>query len=330
MQLKFRTEIKEELSHIKITHEDQLFFIGSCFSSNIGKKMQEYKFQAMVNPFGILYNPHSIGKCLDHALTGKQFKEVELREFKGIYFSYDFHSDLSDTTEAGLLEKVNNQLTSSREKLQNCKVLFITLGTAWVYRLKENKRIVANCHKQASDLFEKEMMQVPEIEEALKKSIQSILDINPSIKILFTVSPVRHLKDGFHNNQLSKSSLLLGVDAICKQFEACHYFHAYEIFMDDLRDYRYCSEDLLHPNSMAVEYIWQKFSEKYFHIETHQLLEEIESLKTALAHKAFHPKSVEHQKFLSKLKDKITKLSNRKHLDYTHELIFLEQQIENQ
>src|SRR5690606_34438809 len=166
------------------------------------------------------------------------------RESKGIHYSYDFHSDLSGISPTELLNKLNPQLQLSREKLKNCDLLFITLGTAWVYRLKENNQIVANCHKQAAEHFEKEMMQLPQIISALKNSIQSLLQLNPKIKVLFTLSPVRHLKDGFHNNQLSKASLLLGVDAICKEFEACHYFPSYEIFMDDLRDYRFCKDDL--------------------------------------------------------------------------------------
>lgn len=294
--------------------------LGSCFSNNIGEKLQESKFKVSINPFGIIYNPVSLSQNLLYSIENREADSASVVESNGRFFHYGFHSDVSGATEEECLLNANQAIKDSYNSLQDLDIMFISLGTAWVYRKKDNKAIVANCHKIPAKNFSKELLKVGEVEESLQTLVGKLNSLFPKLRIIFTLSPVRHVKDGLHENQLSKSTLMLAIDSTVEKFACCSYFPSYEIMMDDLRDYRYYADDLIHPSAMAVEYIWKIFSESYFSIATCQLVEEIFKIKRELSHKAFHPESGEHQKFLQKLRSKINKLENKYALDFGKEL----------
>lgn len=292
----------------------------------MGERMKKNKFDCLLNPFGTLFNPHSIAKCISYSLEAKNFTVEEFKNSNGLFFHYDFHSELSYPSAEESLHEINKQLKLTKNCLKESDYLFITFGTAWVYRLKENAEIVANCYKQPPENFDKELLDIQAIYLSYKKLIPELISLNPKLKIIFTLSPVRHLKDGFHENQLSKSTLLLAIEKILGEFTSCSYFPAYEILMDDLRDYRFYAEDLVHPNQTAINYIWQKFSIYYFTLESHQILEEIAKINASMDHRAFNPQSKEHQKFLKNLQDKIKRFSKKHQLNFSQELKLLEQQ----
>lgn len=294
--------------------------IGSCFSNNIGEKLQQNKFQALINPFGVLYNPVSITKNLLSSIGRKEADHGSIIQSSGRFFHFDFHSKISASTEEECVENANQAIKNCHEQLTDLSYLFLSLGTAWVYRWKENDKIVANCHKVPAKSFNKELLTLGEVEESLQSMVEKLSSNYPNLKIIFTLSPVRHVKDGFHENQLSKSTLSLAINSVVNKFGSCSYFPSYEIMMDDLRDYRYYTDDLIHPSPMALDYVWKIFAETYFSIATFQIVEEIQKIKNDLSHKAFHPDSDEHQKFLQKLEGKIKSFAKKHNLDFRKEL----------
>ncbi|WP_165042405.1 GSCFA domain-containing protein [Dysgonomonas sp. ZJ709] len=294
----FRTKVEIQSSDLDITHHNRLVMLGSCFIESIGEMLENSKFTVNLNPFGILYNPQSISQALHILIDGKPFAKEDIFEYKGLFHSYHHHSRFSNTDKDECLAKINQSLKFGSDDLKKADILFITFGTAYVYKSKELDLIVSNCHKLPATQFDHYRLDVDTIVNDWNNLINELQTINPKLKILFTVSPIRHFKDGAHENQLSKSTLLLAVDEICKQNKNTDYFPSYEIVLDELRDYRFYNEDMIHPNTTAIKYIWERFSETYFSKETHSIINEWLKINSAIQHRPFNENSPEHKHFL--------------------------------
>lgn len=300
----FVTKIKIPESPFKITHEDNILTLGSCFSENVGNKLKDFCFPVEANPFGVLYNPVSVQNAVYFLLSSKKFEEQDLFYNHSLWHSF-FHSSLfSGVSKEESLAKINSRLSSASTFFYNTKFLFITFGTAWVYEHIQSGQIVANCHKLPSKEFTRYRLSVEDIVLSYTELIWKINDLIPNTHIIFTISPIRHWKDGAHENNISKGILHLAIDALQQQFENVSYFPAYEILLDELRDYRYYAEDMLHPSEVAVNYIWSRFSEIYFSKETLNLNKEVHQLRSDLAHRPFHIHSEEYENFLVKTNEK--------------------------
>ncbi|MFH0867397.1 MAG: GSCFA domain-containing protein [Bacteroidota bacterium] len=302
----FRTPINIPASKNKINYHSSCFFIGSCFTESIGNYLKDLKFQTDINPFGIVYNPISIKNFIDFLIIGKQFSEKDLDFHNDVWFSFHHHSRFSDTDRKRCLKKINDTLRVSSGFLKKSGFLFITLGTSYIYTHKEKNIVVSNCHKLPSETFTKSLKQPEEIYSAYSSLIKKIKTVNPSLKIIFTISPVRHVNDGFIENQRSKSILFVAVHKIMEKFENCSYFPAYEIMMDELRDYRFYADDMIHPNDTAINYIRRKFIEKYIDKASQEIMAEIEKLVRAKNHRTFFPETPSHKIFLKKNLQKIS------------------------
>lgn len=296
--MEFRTKINIQASKDKIDHRTSVLMLGSCFAENIGVELKNAKFNIIINPFGILYNPQSVSQALDIIGRNRVFTENDIFQYNGLYHSYYHHGDFSDQDSARCLEKINSSILTSSSQLPKTDVLIVTFGTAYVYKLEENGLVVGNCHKLPASRFNRYRMDVNLIVGIWKETIKMLRRINPQMKIIFTVSPVRHLKDGTHENQLSKSVLLLAIDKLCSECDKIDYFPSYEIVMDELRDYRFYAEDMLHVNDIAVKYIWEKFKDTYFSQETNSIIDEWSKLALAIGHRPFNPQSGEYKHFL--------------------------------
>lgn len=273
--MKFRTEVNIDKPTFSIRPLERMLFVGSCFADNIGRRFQEDKFRAVVNPYGVMYNPVSV------LHTVKRFVE-DSRQSSGVGASPFDESERW--------------------------VCVFTLGTNHVYRLKETGEIVDNCRKRPQRLFQEEELTIDQCREALSEAVGILEKINPEVKVIVTVSPIRYAKYGFHGSQLSKATLLLAADELCREHDNCTYFPAYEIVNDELRDYRFYKEDMLHPSEQAVSYIWERFSELYFSKETSSFLEKWRPIKEALGHKPFNPDAEEYKLFMLRTMERIKEL----------------------
>lgn len=281
------------------SYTDQLLFIGSCFAENIGGKLLENKFTTDINPFGILYNPASVASALQLLIHREVFTSKSLFNHDGVFHSFMHHSRFSAVSETDCLENINNRLAESSEMLKKTTRLVVTFGTSYIYRLKDTGQIVANCHKLPEKMFERNCLSVEDIVEEWKSLLPRLWEQTPELKVLFTVSPIRHWKDGAHGNQLSKAKLLIAIESLEQAFpNRVAYFPAYEIMLDELRDYRFYADDMLHPSPLAIEYIWERFKANYFSKETLDTLNEWEKIRKAISHKPFHPESETYTKFL--------------------------------
>ncbi len=324
----FRTEIFLKKSSFLIDYLTKSFFIGSCFSDNIGNILKDLKFPVVLNPFGVLYNPVSVKNALMAIIDKKVFTEKDLSFANDKWFSYQHHGSFSSAQKDEVLERINKQSIAAHDFLSKTKILVVTFGTAWYYRLKSSGEIVANCHKQASKLFERKILSAKEIIDLWNSLIEHLQTFNPELKIVFTLSPVRHWKDGAENNQLSKSVLNVAIHEIIKKKNNCSYFPAYEIMMDDLRDYRFYSDDFLHPNKLAVNYIWSKFCTVFIEDKTLQISKKIDKINKALSHKILHPKTPAHKKFLKAQLDKVKNLSVQyPEIDFSDEIDYLTKEL---
>ncbi|MBK5279384.1 MAG: GSCFA domain-containing protein, partial [Bacteroidia bacterium] len=259
----FRTELHLKGADNKISLHHPVFTIGSCFADSIGQKLKVSKFLVSPNPFGTLYNPLSIHKLLLHSVRNQTLDEHAYLQNMGITFNYDIHSAFSDKSKNVLEKKINEAIERAHLLLKNSKYLILTYGTAWVYERLDNHQIVANCHKMPSQQFKKILLTQKKILESFDETYQALKKINPEIRIILTVSPVRHLKDTIELNSVSKSVLRLTCHTLTELYSDVEYFPAYEILLDDLRDYRFYTSDLIHPTTDAVDYIWKKFSSRY-------------------------------------------------------------------
>jgi len=309
--MQFRTQIPIPKSDNPIDYNSKIVSFGSCFAVNMAEKLDYFKFQNTCNPFGILFHPLAIEKLIDYAISGKQFTEEDVFFYNERWHSFDVHSDLSNPNAAELVADLNSIVKSTLEQIAESSHIIITYGTSWVYRNVESSAIVANCHKVHQKEFVKEILSEKIIENSIKYSIDLIRKVNPECNIIFTVSPVRHLKDGFVENQVSKANLIAG---IYRQLQTEHcklnteYFPSYEIIMDELRDYRFYAEDMLHPNQMAIDYIWERFFQTQINEATYPIMEQVCNVQKGLQHRPFNPNSESHLKFEEKLAQKITTL----------------------
>lgn len=294
----FRTRIDIPKPDLSISHKSHIMMMGSCFIENIGKLLIENKFDVNLNPFGILYNPLSISRALKFIIERKRFAETDIFEHKGLYHSFWHHGVFSNVDKADCLSGINESVDKAANDLHNADVLFITFGTAYVFSLKEQNMIVGNCHKLPASDFDRYRLSVEDIVNEWERLIKEIREINPLLQIIFTVSPIRHLKDGAHENQLSKSILLLAIDKICESADGLSYFPSYEIVLDELRDYRFYDEDMVHPNPVAIKYIWERLSGTYFGEDVHPVIEEWRKLYQALNHRPINRESAEYKHFL--------------------------------
>ena len=296
-----------------LAHNHRLMVIGSCFATHIGGRLAQMKWHTEINPFGVLYNPLSIAEALTLLTKHHTYTEEQLTLFPdGGWNTWLHHSSFSLPDKEEALTLINRRMEQAATELTQANTLIITFGTAWVYRLKETGQIVGNCHKVPERLFHRERLSTEEIIGEYTKLLECLWKLNPTLRVLFTVSPVRHLKDTLHGNQLSKSTLLLAVDALCHTYpERCQYFPAYEIVIDELRDYRFYAEDMAHPSKQAIDYVWERFIEHCIDTEAQQFITQWTKVVKALEHRPFRPDSEQYQKFVQQNLTTITELKKR-------------------
>ena len=288
------TEIKIKPLEQTITYADSLLFLGSCFADEVGGICRGLGFDALVNPFGVLYNPASIAQAMERLQSGKPFSHDEvIAGGEEYYCTFSHNTAFWNTSENALLEQVNESLKAAHEHFLKSKWVVLSLGTSWVFRNKTTGNVVANCHKLPANRFEREFLTV----EQSKTLLSELVKQHPDKQFILTVSPLRHLKDGLHENQLSKSALLMAVDEVCKQFGNAHYFPAYEILLDELRDYRFYKEDMVHPTEQAVRYIWERFVDFAIDPAEKPAMKMASEVKQMLHHKPLFPESTEFAKF---------------------------------
>ncbi len=309
--MKFFTEVKIPEFSDKIDFSHKLMFMGSCFTDNIGGKFTNYFFRTKINPFGVIYNPFSVFNSINILLDNVVFKEKDLFEYNEKWHSFAHHGSFSGKDKKFVLENINLEIKKSHSFLLETDFLFITLGTAWVYELKESGEVVSNCHKVPANQFDRRLLKFDEIVKKYKILIEKLRRLNPKIKLIFTVSPIRHLKDGAVGNQVSKSTLILAINELVNLYDFVSYFSSYEIVNDELRDYRFYASDLTHLTDFTVDYIWEK-------IETSLLSENIlddlklaKKLSKSLNHRFLDNKSKESKIFKEKIKKQINELKNR-------------------
>ena len=311
IDLQFTTKIPIGKFENPITYESKLLALGSCFSENIAEKFQYYKFQTATNPFGIIFNPVSIENLVKRAVNKLDFTENDIFFHNELWHCYEVHSELSNSDKDVFLNTLNELIATTHNQILSLTHCFITLGTSWVYRNVASEQIVANCHKVSQKEFTKELLSIAVIEESLANCITLIHSINPNCNLIFTVSPVRHIKDGFVENTLSKAHLITALQSVLKS-EKCSlntkYFPSYEIMMDELRDYRFYADDLLHPSKMAVDYIWERFAKAMISEECQLTMEEIATIQKGLAHRPFNPNTESHLRFVANVNEKIAKI----------------------
>jgi hypothetical protein len=314
----FRTTLNASVSKHTFTLSDRILTVGSCFSDAIGQRLAESKIKTMVNPFGTTYNPHSIHKLIRYATFNEAVAGNTDLIQGDIYVNYDFHSQLSALSADELRRQLTDAIGSTHHFIKDSQWLMITYGTAWVYERNDTKEIVANCHKQPASFFSKYLLTQKKILESFATMYNDLKKLNPAIRIILTVSPVRHLKDTLELNSVSKSVLRIACHTLQETYNDVSYFPAYEILLDDLRDYRFYKGDMIHPTTEAENYIWEKFVDGYFSADLRQFMETWRSLSLALKHKPFHPTSQAHQKFLRDTLKRLEALQSQ--IDVSHEI----------
>lgn len=311
--IKLSTEVSLPEMPEKLSYRRKSMMLGSCFAESIGTKLQDLCFPIDVNPFGILYNPVSIANSLEILMSGKIFGEEDLFYANGLWNSFYHHSRFSNINKQECLSVINNRITGGAGALKESNLLFVTFGTSWVFEDKSSKKVVSNCHKLPASDFNHFRLTSAQIVEIWIKLIEKIFDLNPAIQLVFTVSPIRHLKDGEHENQLSKAILLIAVDELIKRFEGerISYFPSYEIVLDELRDYRFYASDMVHMNEVAINLIREKVASVFIEPEDKKIALEIEKLRQALDHRPLNVVSEEYKHFIEKQMKKTLQLKDK-------------------
>lgn len=312
--MQFTTKIPISKSNSPIDYNSKVLSLGSCFAENIGKKFDYYKFQTTTNPFGIIFNAVSIEKLVNRIVNGIQFTEKDVFFHNDLWHCYEVHSELSNPNKEVFLKRLNSIVVFLNHQITEYTHIIITLGTSWVYRNIDSNEIVANCHKVPQKEFTKELLSVETIEKSIKNSVTLVNQINKNVKFIFTVSPVRHIKDGFVENTISKAHLITSLQHLLntEHFKLnTEYFPSYEILLDELRDYRFYAEDMLHPNQVAIDYIWQRFKETVISEKAFLTMDEVETIQKALSHRPFNPNSTSHLKFIENTQRKVSNLQAR-------------------
>ncbi|MEL6670798.1 MAG: GSCFA domain-containing protein [Bacteroidota bacterium] len=313
--MKFRTEIHRQPQPLQLTYGSSLLALGSCFAERIGLRLQYAKFDSLVNPLGILYNPISMAKVIRTALGTDQLAPASFAAHLDAWHSFDLHSDMDAHTEAAYDAQFNRQMALFRDQLGKAEVLILTFGTAWAYRHLENQQLVANCHQYPATDFQKVLLSLPEMTESMYTLIRDLQQHLPHLRILLTVSPVRHTREGLENNAISKALLRLLTHQLNESFGHIHYFPAYEIMQDDLRDYRFYGPDLIHPNEVAEDYLWEVFRSRHFAPDTEELYQSWTQIARDLKHRPRRPGTEPHRQFLEQLEAKLRNLPPRWNLE---------------
>jgi len=301
--LKFKLTLSLKRSEHSIGYRDSLFLIGSCFSENMGAKLNTHLFKVFENPHGVLFNPISVAQSLSDCIQNKQYAEADLFELNEVWNSWQHHSRFSGVTNKYALDKINESINKAHAFLKTADHIVITLGSAWVYQLNSQSpfaagQVVANNHKAPSAWFDKHLMKPGVLTILLNKMVEDLLQFNAHLQIIFTISPVRHLREGLVENNRSKAVLIQAVHEIIDSTENTAYFPSYEYVIDDLRDYRFYAEDLVHPNYAASNYVWEKWVETYMNEETQTIMKQVAELQLAMQHKPFFAGSSQHRAFL--------------------------------
>jgi hypothetical protein len=304
----FRTVLKPGVSKHTLSLGDHIVTVGSCFAEAIGSRLATHKVNTLANPFGVIYNPHSLHKAVLYAVYNEAVPEGTFLERDGIHLSYDFHSSFSAPSRAGLRTRIADCLGATHHFLKDARAIILTYGTAWMYTRNDTGEIVANCHKVPAPHFTKALLTVDEIVASFRDFYDRVRAFNPSCIFIVTVSPVRHLRDTIEGNSLSKAILRAACGVIDQSFENVEYYPAFEIMMDDLRDYRFYKRDMIHPTEEAEDYIWEHFVATYFDDKARAFFEEWKSIRAALSHRAFHPGAASHQSFLRETLAKLERL----------------------
>jgi hypothetical protein len=319
---KFQTFVEIPKYSWQTGYSQKIIFMGSCFTENVGNRMETLKYDVDINPFGILYNPVSVAGGLRILLQHKEFRSEDLIFANGLWHSFSHHGRFSSANENEALELINSRIKSSADFLKNAGFLFITFGTAWIYKFKKTGQPVSNCHKIPAKEFERIRLNVDEIVDDYRELLTEIRKINPSLKVVFTVSPIRHWKDGAIENQRSKAVLLLAIDELINESgdDFCAYFPSYEIVMDELRDYRFYAEDMIHISDVAVEHIWEKFQSAMIDKESQQVAARVQKIVKAAGHKPIHKNTPEYNQFMLQMKNQIAEMESKyKHLNFAAE-----------
>jgi len=316
--MKFRTALSLGESRLQLDYGDGVLALGSCFAERMGGRLAEAKFGVEVNPLGIVYNPVSLWKHLRWMLVGHQFGEEEIRLEREYWHTFDVHSQYSDTSREALLERLEERLKVGSEQLRRSRMLILTFGTSIAYRRSDTGEIVANCHKYPKSFFSKEYLGLKGMIQLWESLLEKVFVRYPKLEVLLTVSPIRHVKDGIVENSRSKAALLLLSHHLAERFSGVHYFPSYEFMVDDLRDYRFYQEDLVHPTGFAESYIWEQFVGSHITARSRALLERWEKLKRELGHRPLKPNSMAYYRFLQKLEQKLVGIAGE--LDCGEEL----------
>lgn len=334
--MKFHYEFDIKSPEKKIQHGQNLVLMGSCFTENMGEKLRKHKFSVTENPHGILFNPVSVAEAITDYIEEKIYTEDDLFLLNECWHSWKHHSRYSGITPGDALGKINESINDTHKVLKQADHIMITLGSAWVYMLTENApnyklgTVAANNHKAPSDWFSKRLMTTEDVLTVLDNMIHRLFHFNPKLQIIFTISPVRHLREGVIENNKSKAVLIQAVHHLVEKFEGLYYFPAYELVIDDLRDYRFYAEDLVHPNFHATQYVWEKFTGACMPDTTKQLLKEIAAINLAVQHKPFNPATEQHQQFLKTYQEKTKQMVKMyPFINWDTELQYFEVQIRN-
>lgn len=304
----FRTEVSVPKASFELTYSDGVLTLGSCFTEHMGRQLQRMMFRSLVNPFGQLYNPASLKAAALRMVSGEEYREEDLFEHDGLWHSADHHTRYSGVNKAEVLNRINLDLKEASLFIRSAGMMIITLGTAHVFRRKSDELPVANCHKMPPQLFQSGLMESYEVTAALQELIQVVRSVNPSLKFILSISPVRYMAFGAFENNLSKARLFEGVYAVLKSENNIYYFPSYELVMDELRDYRFYAEDMLHPNHQTTRFIWEKLISALTARETRELMKEVEEVIRAAEHRPRNPESDAHRSFVLGTLQKIGRL----------------------
>lgn len=307
----WQTLVDIEKPDFSLDYHSRLMLVGSCFAENIGNKLMENRFSVDCNPCGIVYNPESVAQVLGRLIEEREMVADDLIWHEGKWVSWEHHGSFSSPERESCLEKMNSRIHRGAEHLRKADLLLITFGTSWVYRYLHSGRVVANCHRFPESDFERFRLSVPEVVGLYDRVLERLERINPGLRVLFTVSPIRHWKDGAHGNQVSKSVLLLAIDELVKHWKRAYYFPSYEIVLDELRDYRFYAEDMLHISEAAVDYIWTRFKDTFLSAEALQVMRQVEKINKGINHRPFDPESETYLAFRRKLQEELKQLGSK-------------------
>lgn len=330
MDFRISFDVKALSSRIK--HRQKILLTGSCFTEHIAKYLSDNKFNVLGNPNGILFNPVSITQSLLSYILPKQYTQEDIFYFNESWHSWDHHSRFSALETTDTLTRINTSQNAAHHFLKSADWLIITLGSAFVYEWTEKNsplypigqrstNVVANCHKVPQDKFHKRLLSTEEVMAQMDELVYRLSIFNPQLKIIFTISPVRHLRDGLIENNKSKAVLIQAVHAMTDKFDKLFYFPAYELLIDDLRDYRFYAEDMVHPNYLATDYVWEKFTAACIDPSAYAIMKEMQTINAAIRHRPFNPSSVAHFQFLQQNADKVRRLKEQySYIDFANEL----------